>query len=193
MIFNCDPLDYIKLMFYTDYIAYPKLPNDTLLNIAFSKGYNVAILEHGIIRDQILQNPLIKKIKRLSDRITSIDTVHMQLSNNHYLTINSEAELLPGVNATPFIVTRYADNTCKLQDLSGRIATNFSNWSNSILFNQTKYKLYEKFVITEKNGMYAIRTIFNEDLVIPNEKENFYASRHEDRSLEVKFIKAVKK
>ena len=50
----------IEIMFYTDFIAYEKIPSITTINNLSKKGYNIYINDNGII------DPRIKKLKNIN-------------------------------------------------------------------------------------------------------------------------------
>jgi 4-amino-4-deoxy-L-arabinose transferase len=191
VVFNCDNIDYVKLMFYTDYIGYSKIPDFFQINLAKIKNYKVAVINDGKLPQYILNDKSILKITRIEDRIVSIDTIVMKIDKGKFLDISQEGKIyVSSKKGSEVIVTTFANNRSQLKTLDGKIATSRIDEGGLVVFEKNIYEVYEQFVIEKfEANKYIVATPFKEYFVIPDKDIYVYTKRRPDEKLIIEFIK----
>ncbi|MBA3679998.1 MAG: glycosyltransferase family 39 protein [Bacteroidetes bacterium] len=191
VVFNCPEFDYIKLMFYTDYIGYSVMPSRFEINLAKIKNYKVAVISNGELPGYILNDTSIHKIKTINGVIRSQDTVVLKTNTNKFISISDDGKLMTHpTEGTKIIITVFEDDVAQLKDLKGKIATAREDLGGIIVFEKDSYNIYEEFIIEKtKSNKYRISTPFRENLVISPNEDFYHTTRHGDKELIVEFVK----
>jgi hypothetical protein len=190
VVFNCDPIDYVKLMFYTDHIGYPQIPSDWEITLCKFKRYKVAVFDRGNLPQHILNNNQVLKIKKLRDRAISIDTVRIRTASGKFFKIADDGRVTLNDEGSRVIVTTFADGLTQLRNFNGKFGTTKVLKNGLLAFDVDLYEIYEQFILVRTKGnKFILRTNFDEDFVMPEGKTNFYASRNLNQGLEIEFVK----
>ncbi len=191
VVFNCPEFDYIKLMFYTDYIGYSLIPSRFEINLAKVKNYKIAILNTGQLPDYILKDTSIYKFTSSRAKTLSSDTVILKTEGNKFIRISAEGKLMvDGNEGSKIIITTFEDGRSQLSALNGKIATAKEEFGGIIVFEKDSYSIYEEFILTQAGkNKYRITTPFKENLVISPNENTFHTTRRKDKELIVEFLK----
>lgn len=191
VVFNCPEFDYIKLMFYTDYIGYSLIPSRFEINLAKIKNYKIAILNTGQLPDYILKDTSIYKFTSSRAKTLSSDTVILKTEGNKFIRISAEGKLMAdGTEGSKIIITTFEDGRSQLSTLNGKIATAKEELGGIIVFEKDSYSIYEEFILTQTDeNKYRITTPFKENLVISPNENTFHTTRRRDMELIVEFLK----
>lgn len=190
VVFNCDNIDFIKLMFYTDHIGYSIIPDYFQINLAKVKNYKIAIIDNGKLPKYIMNDKSIVKITNVRDKVVSCDTVKLKLDKNRFLSAPESGKLVIDSIGNSFIITTFANGSTQLKTFDGKIATSRMDYGGMIVFEHKVYEIYEQFILHKKeNNKYRIGTLFGENLKIIEHEKCFFTTRDPNKELIVEIIK----
>lgn len=191
VVFNCPEFDYIKLMFYTNYIGYSLIPSRFEVNLAKIKKYKIAILDNDNLPDYIVKDSSIIKFKTVRDKILSVDTLTVKLDQGKFFKIDEQGKLKTDVTGgSKIIITTFKNGYSQLKALNGKIATAREDLGGIIVFEKDSYSIYEEFILKQlENNKYTITTPFKESLVASEKENTFHTTRHANEELIVELMK----
>lgn len=168
IIFNCpEPLQNIKLMFYSDYIAYMGMPTSEQIQIIQNKGYKVAIYDNGNLPSEIISNKAFTLVSCPATKMIRVDSIYIMTKSKKYLSLDWEGKLVANDNGAKemFFVKSFSDGTSKLVSQKGLIATAAFHLGGKVYFSKNEYTVTERFRFVKlQNGNFKIMTEDNTKL-----------------------------
>lgn len=185
VIFNCPHGFCPSLMYYTKFIGYSGIPDASKINTAILKGYNVAILDNGNLREDAYNLPSCKIISTKPYKLLNTDTCYIKNIDGKFLTLLPDNSLSLGTNDNKqlFIIKSFADSCYQIKALDGRIAKVEYQSGASIVFNSNEYSFLEKFRFSKSNeaGLISIKSEDNIPLKLNSDNNTFYARKNKNK------------
>lgn len=165
VVFNCRSVyGNISLMYYTDYLAYNRLPKQEDIQTIRSKGYKTAVINDGFLPMDIVNNNEIKIVSFPAYNVVSTDTVYIKSEHFAYLSMFGEQVICNDyLSKELYTITYFEDSTCCIRNSRGAFASiDYYDWKGRIIFKEKKPTITERFRLElVNNNIYKIRTADN--------------------------------